>query len=95
MAGPLGRKYETAKERDNRRIQNVFSDFICYEVEKDERIDGDELWARISFYHHYENMQVNGDTHGVKWMSVENDGLVETVFFTLYILMFCSVSLED
>ena len=31
-------------------------------------------------YHHYENMQVNGDTHGVKWMSVGNDGLVETVF---------------
>ena len=36
-------------------------------------------------YHHYENMQVNGDTHGVKWMSVGNDGLVETVFlYSIY-----------
>ena len=28
------------------RMQNVFSDFICLEVE---RIGGDELWACLSF----------------------------------------------
>ena len=36
-------------ERYNERIQNGFSDFICYEVESDGRIDGDNLWACLSF----------------------------------------------
>ena len=51
MAGPLGRKYAAAKERDNRRIQNVFSDFTVFvmKLKSDERINGDDLWARISF----------------------------------------------
>ena len=52
MVGPLGRKYEAAKERDNRRIHNVFSDFTVIffmKLKCDERIDGDDLWARISF----------------------------------------------
>ena len=37
------------KERCNRRIQNVFSDLFIMKLKGDERIDGDDLWARISF----------------------------------------------
>ena len=56
-------------------IQNVFNDFICSKVEK---IDGDELWACLSFI----IMQEGGIMHGAKWMSVGNDRMVE--MFSLY-----------
>jgi len=51
----------------------------------------------LSFlYRYYEGMQVNG-VHGVKWMSVGNDGMVKMVslYHTLYIIKFCLVSLEE
>ena len=40
-------------------IQNVFDDFICSEIE---RIDGDELWACLSFV----VMLEGGAMHGAK-----------------------------
>ena len=69
-------------------IQNVFNDFICSEVE---RIDGDELWTCLSFI----VMQEGGAMHGAKWMSVGNDRMVEMFPYTLYIPIFCLVSLGD
>ena len=38
-----------------------------------ERIDGDALWDYLSFI----VMLEGGAMHGVKWMSVENDRMVE------------------
>jgi len=52
----------------------------------------------LSFlYRYYEGIQVNGVVHGVKWMSVGNDGMVKMVslYHTLYILTFCLVSLKE
>ena len=54
----------------------------------DERIDRDDLWDCLAFYH-YESMQGNGVMHGVKWMSVGNDEMVKMVF--LYLIYSCFV----
>ena len=55
-----------------------------------ERIDGDELWACLSFI----VMPEGGAMHGAKWMSVGNDRMVEMFSFTLYILIFYLVTYE-
>ena len=54
-----------------------------------ERIDGDALWARLSFI----VMQEGGAVNGAKWMSVGNDRMVEMFSLTLYILMFYLINL--
>jgi len=51
----------------------------------------------VSFLcHRYGSMQENWVMRGEKRMSVENDGMGEKIslYSTLYILMFCLVSLE-
>ena len=75
------------KERYDGRLQNVFSDFICSEVE---RINGDELWACLSFIVMKEGGAM--ERNGCVWETIE---WLRCFSSTLYILMFCLVSLRE